>query len=89
MGGSDLRRNAQLPVDQAFAGDAEAEKVDALLDVATEHELGLDFLLTGSLDAVAATFRVHAFVVDAARDRLKRQSPRPSVLSSNHQTALA
>jgi len=32
--------------------------------------LGIEFLLNGSLDAVAATFNVHAFVIDAARDRL-------------------
>jgi hypothetical protein len=44
--------------------------VDDLVRRATGHPLGLDFLRTGSLDAVSATFRVHAFVVDAARDVL-------------------
>jgi hypothetical protein len=47
-----------------------ARDVDDLLRRANEHPLGLDFLESGSLDAVAATFRVHAFVVDAARDVL-------------------
>jgi hypothetical protein len=45
-------------------------EVDDLLRRAAEHPLGSDFLLDGALDAVAATFQVHAFVVDAARERL-------------------
>jgi hypothetical protein len=44
--------------------------VDALLGAAAAHPLGLDFLRDGSLDSVAATFRVHAFTVVAARERL-------------------
>lgn len=41
-----------------------------LIRRAERHELGRDFLAKGALDAVAATFGVHAFVVDAARERL-------------------
>jgi hypothetical protein len=41
-----------------------------LIDRAIAHELGIEFLINGSLDAVAMTFGVHAFVVDAARDQL-------------------
>jgi len=48
----------------------QSHDVDDLVRRATEHPLGLDFLRTGSLDAVSATFHVHAFVVDAARDVL-------------------
>lgn len=48
------------------------EDVDALIRRARQHELGTEFLLLGAQDAVAATFGVHAFVVDAARDRLHR-----------------
>lgn len=44
--------------------------VDSLINRAGTHELGVDFLKTGSLDAVAAMFEVHAFVVDAAREKI-------------------
>ena len=44
--------------------------VDRLIARARRHPLGLEFLRNGVLDAVAATFGVHAFVVDHARERL-------------------
>ena len=47
--------------------------VDLLIDRASKHPLGLGFLNNGALDAVAAVFQVHAFVVDRARDRLGTQ----------------
>lgn len=49
-----------------------AEEVELLIARAREHPLGLEFLERGALDAVAATFRTHAFVVDAARERLAK-----------------
>ncbi len=49
---------------------ARVADVEALIARARGHALGLDFLLRGAPDAVAMTFGVHAFVVDAARDRL-------------------
>jgi hypothetical protein len=52
-----------------------AEEVHDLLRRAAHHPLGTGLLLDGSLDAVAATFRVHAFCVDAARDTLRREAP--------------
>mgnify|MGYP001189241983 CR=1 FL=1 len=45
-------------------------EVITLIDRAKSHDLGIDFLTNGALDAVAVTFGVHAFVVDAARDEL-------------------
>ena len=45
-------------------------EIQDLIERAKSHDLGIEFLLNGSLDAVAATFNVHAFVIDAARDRL-------------------
>ena len=45
-------------------------EVITLIDRAKSHDLGVDFLVNGALDAVAMTFGVHAFVVDAARDEL-------------------
>tara|TARA_B100000959_G_C14385403_1_gene379927 strand:+ start:89 stop:295 length:207 start_codon:yes stop_codon:yes gene_type:complete len=45
-------------------------EIKNLIERAESHELGSEFLLNGSLDAVAATFGVHAFVVDGARDTL-------------------
>ena len=46
-----------------------ADVID-LIRLADEHELGRDFLQKGAQDAVAATFGVHAFLVDAAREHL-------------------
>ena len=45
-------------------------EVDDLLRQAAGQPRGTDFLRTGALDSVAATFGVHAFVVDAARRAL-------------------
>ncbi|MCZ6837492.1 MAG: hypothetical protein O7G85_17080 [Planctomycetota bacterium] len=45
-------------------------EVQALIAKAKGHELGTDFLTTGSLEAVAALFETHAFTVDAARRKL-------------------
>ena len=43
-----------------------------LIDRAKSHELGVDFLTNGALDAVAMTFGVHAFVVVAERAELAK-----------------
>ena len=44
--------------------------VDALIAAARRHPLGIDFLLGGHLGSVAATFKAHAFTVEAARARI-------------------
>jgi hypothetical protein len=49
------------------------EEVDRLIDRAKSHPLGVRFLVEGHLGSVATMFGAHAFTVDAARDRLKRQ----------------
>ncbi len=49
-------------------------EVITLIDRAKSHDLGIDFLTNGALDAVAVTFGVHAFVVDAARDKLAKST---------------
>ena len=51
-------------------------EVESLITRARDHALGLEFLLRGAHDAVAVTFGVHAFVVDAARDRLRSAADR-------------
>ena len=51
-------------------------EVDALIAAATKHPLGTEFLVGGYLGTVAITFRVHAFVVEAARLRLRGQLDR-------------
>jgi hypothetical protein len=48
--------------------------VEALIEAARTHPLGLEFLLNGDLSAVAATFQAHAFTVDAAREHLRGQA---------------
>ncbi len=47
-----------------------SSEVVRLIEEAERHPLGIEFLLEGELGAVAATFGVHAFTVDAARRRL-------------------
>ena len=47
------------------------KEVADLVRRAARHPLGRDFLRHGSPDSVAATFGVHAFVVDAAREAIK------------------
>ena len=44
--------------------------VDALIATARRHPLGVDFLIGGHLGSVAATFKAHAFTVEAARARI-------------------
>ena len=48
--------------------------IEELILAASRHPLGLEFLLQGQLCAVATMFQVHAFTVDAARQRLKEQA---------------
>ncbi len=50
-------------------------EVHALVERARSHPFGLEFLRHGAPNAVAATFGVHAFVVDAARDHLSAAPP--------------
>ena len=47
------------------------QDVENLIAAAAEHPLGHAYLLDGAPDSVAATFGVHAFVVDRARVQLK------------------
>ncbi len=48
-------------------------EVAELIAAATSHPLGIQFLLEGQLCAVATMFGVHAFTVDAARQRLRAE----------------
>lgn len=63
-----------------------AAEVDLLVQRASVHPLGTGFLVNGAIDAVAATFGVHAFVVDEARLRIDSRTaattPRPHAVSS-------
>jgi len=52
------------------------DEVERLIARAREHPLGLEFLESGALDAVAAIHGAHAFVVDAAREHLARAKSR-------------
>jgi hypothetical protein len=71
-----LRRSsrgpAPAPAPARYVFDA--LDVEALIDAARKHPLGLEFLLNGDLSAVAATFQAHAFTVDAAREHLRGQA---------------
>lgn len=71
-GPSAARPGAGLPGSGSPPGE-----VETLISRARGHALGLDFLLRGAHDAVAMTFGVHAFVVDAARDHLREAGAAP------------
>ena len=60
------------------------EEVTVLVRQAASHPLGTQFLAKGAIDAVAATFGVHAFVVDEARRRLHDEAAaaRPKIVRS-------
>lgn len=55
-----------------------ANDVDALIDAASNHSLGLEFLQQGHLGTVAVTFRTHAFTVVAAREKLAARGGQPA-----------
>ncbi len=59
-----------MPKASPGAFEPSEQAVRSLIHRAEAHPLGQEFLLKGSLDAVAATFEVHAFVVDRARELL-------------------
>ncbi|MCC6741208.1 MAG: hypothetical protein IT452_19360 [Planctomycetia bacterium] len=47
--------------------------VDDLIERAKQHPLGVEFLSSGYIDSVAAGLETHAFTVEAARERLRRE----------------
>ena len=55
------------------------DEIRRLIGRAETHPLGVDFLVSGSPDAVAAMFQVHAFVVDAARETVRLAAGRGAV----------
>ncbi len=59
-----------------------AAEVKLLVKRAEAHPLGTGFLAKGAIDAVAATFGVHAFVVDEARLCLEARAARPQTVAS-------
>ena len=63
------QRNNTMGRPEAFI--AREHEVAALIDKARAHPLGTEFLIDGHLEAVAVTFQVHAFTVDAARRLLR------------------
>ena len=64
-----LRRPASTASAARRYRPSEAD-IARLIDRARSHPLGLDFLRDGALDAVSMTFRVHAFTVERAREKL-------------------
>ncbi len=79
------RTNGVLTTDRPSRAE-----VDALIKRASNHRLGTRFLIDGALDAVAATFNVHAFVVDAAREVLSPPAaiaePKPELIAARTAT---
>ncbi len=79
------RPNGILTIDHPSRAE-----VDALIQRASNHPLGTRFLIDGALDAVAATFHAHAFVVDAAREVLAAPAgitaPKPELIATRTAT---
>jgi hypothetical protein len=79
------RTNGVLTIDRP-----DRAEVDTLIRRASDHPLGTRFLTEGALDAVAATFNVHAFVVDAAREVLGAPAgmtePKPQLIAARTAT---
>ena len=65
-----VRRIAEVPEASQEIEVGDFPNLIGVMDQRSTHELGVDFLKTGSPDAVAAMFEVHAFVVDAAREKI-------------------
>jgi hypothetical protein len=57
---------------------ASSHQIESLIGKANLHPLGLNFLLEGDLCAVAITFGVTVFAVEAARDNLQNLRPNGS-----------
>jgi len=57
-------------------------EIEELIHRAGRHTGGTEFLMHGAQDAVAATFEVHAFVVDGARRWLVKAGTLAERLSS-------
>lgn len=62
----------QMNTENFMQEEPSQKEIDALIDDAKSHDLGIEFLTNGALGSVAMTFNVHAFVVDAARDQLSK-----------------
>ena len=69
-----LQRSSRGPAPAPVRYVFNALDVEALIEAARKHPLGLEFLLNGDLSSVAATFQAHAFTVDAAREHLRGQA---------------
>ena len=67
---------------------ATSDEIANLMKRAEGHPLGKGFLVDGALDSVAATFGVHAFVVDAARESLKEPQIAEPKLDLLHASAM-
>jgi hypothetical protein len=65
------REEARPAVPAASIDGEDSREVQDLIEKASSHPLGVAFLRDGYLGSVAATFRTHAFVVEAARLRLR------------------
>ncbi|MCC6747069.1 MAG: hypothetical protein IT371_05375 [Deltaproteobacteria bacterium] len=62
-----------LPQSESETGHQPSDgDIAALIREAEGHPLGIDYLLHGALNSVAATFGAHAFVVLDARRRVLR-----------------
>ena len=57
--------------DPASLNPTDPRLVDALVENAKNHPLGLEFFEQGSICSVSAAFQSHAFTVEAAREKLQ------------------
>ena len=71
----DLVKEGRVPRDVLWSESGQSVPTDAVTELiasARRHPFGVDFLLEGYLPSVAAEFHAHAFIVEAARARLRQ-----------------
>ena len=67
-----LRQISKRTNVDAFPYRPTLAEVNDLIARACVHRFGIEFLMNGYLGSVAAEFGVHAFTVEAARERVRR-----------------
>lgn len=69
----DERTLVDAPIGAPIANPEDPRVVDEVIARARKHPLGLEFLVSGFLASVAIALGAHAFTIEAARARLRKE----------------
>lgn len=64
---------AEAAIAAPIANPEDPRVVDEVIALARRHPLGLEFLISGFLASVAIALGAHAFTIEAARARLRKE----------------